>query len=136
MQYLILSMFIIISYTSSFGQESQKIYQSLQGVWNGASQGEMDIIFTIDNQGAFALSIIPAFEYTNMSSAQQSNIIAEYSLETGYIKVLKTFTTVNSEMEILLNGELTTNILEINANSVFIINSNNNKELFMQKESF
>ena len=140
MKKTLLTAYLLLSSTIIFGQEdySQEVYKSIEGIWNTPSEGDMDIILNVDNKGDFALSIIPAFEFTNMTTAEQSQVIEESVVEEGYFKVLQTLqqdtenNILSANMEILLNGELTTNNLIITSNQVFIINTNDNlKELFL-----
>ena len=144
MKKMLLIAYLLLSSTITFAQEdlSQEVYKSLEGLWNTPSDGDMDIILNVDNKGDFTLSIIPAFEFTNMTTAEQSKIIDENVVEEGYFKVIKnllqdtTNNILSASMEILLNGELTTNDLVITSNQVFIINTNDStnntlKELFL-----
>ena len=110
----------------------QEVYDSIEGVWNTPSEGDMDIILNVDTTGAFTISIIPAFEFTNMTIIEQEQIIQDSVVENGYFKVIHTINqnlqsnSISANVEILLNGELSTNNLEITFDKVFILNTNKN----------
>ena len=110
----------------------QEVYDSIEGLWNTPSEGDMDIILNVDTTGEFTLSIIPAFEFTNMTILEQEQVIQDSVVENGYFKVIHTLdqnlpnNSISANVEILLNGELSTNDLEITFDKVFILNTNNN----------
>ena len=146
MKKLFLIASLLISSMIIFGQEivtiqvdnmqhpsvSQAVYKSMEGLWNTPSDGDMDIILNVNPKGEFTLSIIPAFEFTNITAIEQSQVIKEHIVEKGYFKVLNTLhqditnNIISANMEILLNGELSTNNLEITFSKVFILNSDTN----------
>lgn len=139
MKFLLNIVLLFCMSTSLFS--TQEAYQLLNGLWNAESDGDMDVILNVDMQGKFELSVIPAFEYTNMSAAEQSNIIQEFVSTEGYFKILKVLSPIDNgiltESEILLNGELSTNIINLTENKVFIYNTNSkSQEIFMKKASF
>ena len=110
----------------------QEVYDSIEGLWNTPSEGDMDIILNVDTTGAFTISIIPAFEFTNMTILEQEQVIQDSVVENGYFKVIHTLdqnlpnNSISANVEILLNGELSTNDLEITFDKVFILNTNKN----------
>ena len=112
-----------------------EVYKSIEGLWNTPSDGDMDIVLNVNHIGEFTLSIIPAFEFTNITIAEQSQIIKENVVEKGYFKIINaihqdiTNNIISANMEILLNGELSTNILEITFGKVFILNTNTNNNI-------
>ena len=146
MKKLFLIASLLISSIIIFGQEMvslqvensqhpsvfQEVYDSIEGVWNTPSEGDMDIILNVDTTGAFTISIIPAFEFTNMTIIEQEQIIQDSVVENGYFKVIHTINqnlqsnSISANVEILLNGELSTNNLEITFDKVFILNTNKN----------
>ena len=146
MKKLFLIASLLISSTIIFGQEMvslqvdnlqhpsvfQEVYDSIEGLWNTPSEGDMDIILNVDTTGAFTISIIPAFEFTNMTIIEQEQIIKDSIVEKGYFQVLNTINqdlknnSISANVEILLNGELSTNDLEITFDKVFILNTNKN----------
>ena len=146
MKKLLLVACLLISSIIIFGQEKvslqvdnlqhpsvfQEVYDSIEGVWNTPSEGDMDIILNVDTTGAFTISIIPAFEFTNMTIIEQEQIIQDSVVENGYFKVIHTINqnlqsnSISANVEILLNGELSTNNLEITFDKVFILNTNKN----------
>ena len=111
-----------------------EVYKSIEGLWNTPSDGDMDIVLNVNHIGEFTLSIIPAFEFTNITIAEQSQIIKENVVEKGYFKIINTIhqditnNIISANMEILLNGELSTNILEITFGKIFILNADNTND--------
>ena len=146
MKKLFLIASLLIFSTIIFGQEMvslqvdnlqhpsvfQEVYDSIEGLWNTPSEGDMDIILNVDTTGAFTISIIPAFEFTNMTILEQEQVIQDSVVENGYFKVIHTLdqnlpnNSISANVEILLNGELSTNDLEITFDKVFILNTNKN----------
>lgn len=118
-----------------FAEESA--YKVLEGLWNAESDGEMDIILNVDAQGIFDMSIISAFEYTNMTIEERDAVIAQYVMTKGHFKVLNTLDPIDEgiliEMEVLLNEELTTNIFNLLPETMLIY-TNNQQEVFMRKK--
>ncbi len=139
MKKLLLLFYLFIPSIIIFAQEdfSQDIYNSLEGIWNSPSDGDMDIILNITSTGKFTLSITPSFNFTNQMTREHSRALKKLMPETGYFKIIdipNQNEPFNVKMEILLNGELSTNDLEINENRIFIINTNSNlSELFLSR---
>lgn len=144
MKKLFLIACLLLSSMIIFGQESislqasniqsldVEVYKSIEGLWNTPSEGDMDIVLNVNHIGEFTLSIIPAFEFTNITIIEQAQVIKESVVDNGYFKVINTIyqdipnNSILADMEILLNGELSTNILEITFSKVFILNTNTN----------
>ncbi len=120
---------ILFCFNIIFAQQN-----ALTGVWNANSEGDMDIAISVDETGAFDLAILPAFEFDNMTEEEQMAIISEYTSTKGHFKVLDSSITP-VQTEILLNGEFSTNFLEITPTHIYII-KDESKELFMSKDSF
>ena len=139
MKKLLLLFYLFIPSIIIFAQEdfSQDIYNSLEGIWNSPSDGDMDIILNITSTGKFTLSITPSFNFTNQMTREHSRALKKLMPEAGYFKIIdipNQNEPFNVKMEILLNGELSTNDLEINENRIFIINTNSNlSELFLSR---
>ena len=139
MKKLLLLFYLFIPSIIIFAQEdfSQDIYNSLEGIWNSPSDGDMDIILNITSTGKFTLSITPSFNFTNQMTREHSRGLKKLMADTGFCKVIdipNQNEPFNVKMEILLNGELSTNDLEINENRIFIINTNSNlSELFLTR---
>ncbi|MDK2818369.1 MAG: hypothetical protein KFW21_02835 [Spirochaetota bacterium] len=135
----ILLFYLFIPSIIIFAQEdiSQNIYTSLEGIWNSPSNGDMNIILNITSKGEFTLSITQSFNFTNKMTREHSKAMKKLIPETGYFKIIDIFNQnepFNVKMEILWNGELSTNNLEINENKIFIINTNSNlSELFLSR---
>ncbi|MGL4677039.1 MAG: hypothetical protein ACRCWI_05175 [Brevinema sp.] len=135
--------FIILTlvFNISFAQSKNQAYILLQGLWsspiNENYDEEMDIIFNIDATGKYTLSVIPIFEYESMTREQQLDIIQKYVSTKGYFNIINIMNTspekTVAQTEILLNEEISTNILEITPSQIYIINTNNLKELFMKR---
>lgn len=133
---------LIILSSPIFAQNTQNtieaIYPKLDGLWRSPHSGELDIFFTITN-GNFTVSIVPLFEYTNLSTQQQKTIIKENIPDSsGYFEILSILKSHNNSDKvctiILLNDELSTNIIDITTDKIYIYdNISNTKTVFAEK---
>ncbi|MGL5956734.1 MAG: hypothetical protein ACRC0X_09115 [Brevinema sp.] len=127
---------LLLILTPLSAQSHNQAYEMLQGIWSAHNELEeqIDIIFNIDSTGQYELSLITIDEDTDIE--QQSTMIQQYIPTQGYFKIIETLSNSTEQIlvqtEILLNEEISTNLLEINVSNVYIINDNI-KELFLKR---
>lgn len=114
---------------------SDDIYKLLEGTWHSPPSAELDVVFSIIEDGNFTIMVNPVFEYSNLSTTDQSIAIeANISEEQGFFNLLS-FLENNSkvegvmvEMEIFLNNEYSTNIIDITQDKLYIYDKQNNEK--------
>lgn len=136
--FVIVLLFSLI--TSPNYTQYEDIYQKLEGIWKSPSSNtELDVFFDILPSGDFSLSVIPAFEYSNLSATQQSNIIQKNVTSEGYFCILETSGNtekypVNAYVEILLNEEISSNWISITKKTIYLIDTNQQTNIFIEKD--
>jgi hypothetical protein len=122
-------------------EDSEQVYEFLEGAWVAPQSGELDMFFYFQKEGYFTITMKPVFEYSNLSIMEQSLALATMQTEEeNSISVFRFLEDISEqeglviEAEILLNEEYSTNILDITKDKIYIYDAQTNKKtIFIQR---
>ncbi|MGL4388926.1 MAG: hypothetical protein ACRCTJ_06005 [Brevinema sp.] len=123
--------------------ENKDIYTILEGIWQSPAEGELTAYFNFNNKGNFTISVVPDFEYDKLTAEQQEEVIKQNTADIqGYIKIIKPLSHLphqqglGAEAEIYLNGEKSTNNIDVTETKIYTYTSNeSDKVIFAEKPS-